>query len=78
MAKGLADAGRITKPVLIVHGEADRLTSVRGSRQLATTVTSSDCTLRTWPGAYHELHHEPERVEVLDTIVSWLQHHLNE
>ncbi len=57
---------------LVIHGDADRLTAVVGSRRLAATLGSDDVTLREWPGAYHELHHEPERDEVLDTIVSWI------
>ena len=76
MAKALAEAGRITKPILILHGEADRLTSPAGSRKLDELVASSDRTLRIWPGAYHELHHEPERQEVLQTIITWMKAHV--
>ena len=73
MAKALGEAGRITKPILILHGDADRLTSPTGSRKLDELVTSTDRTLRTWPGAYHELHHEPESEEVLQTIITWMK-----
>ncbi len=73
MAKALSEAGRITKPILILHGDADRLTSPAGSRKLDELVASSDRTLRLWPGAYHELHHEPEREEVLQTIIAWMK-----
>jgi alpha-beta hydrolase superfamily lysophospholipase len=72
-AKALADAGRITKPILITHGDADRLAASSGSQQLDELVGSSDRTLRIWPGAYHELHHEPEREEVLQTIITWMK-----
>jgi acylglycerol lipase len=76
MAKALGEAGRITKPILILHGDADRLASPAGSRKLDELVASSDRTLRIWPGAYHELHHEPEREEVLQTIVTWMKAHV--
>jgi acylglycerol lipase len=73
VAKALSEAGRITKPILILHGDADRLASPAGSRRLDELVASSDRTLRIWPGAYHELHHEPEREEVLQTIITWMK-----
>ena len=72
MAAAMDRARTIKCPVLVIHGDADRLTAVVGSRRLAATLGSDDVTLREWPGAYHELHHEPERDEVLDTIVSWI------
>jgi acylglycerol lipase len=78
MATALADAGRITKPILIIHGDADRLTSPQGSRRLAELVSSPDRTLRIWPGAYHELHHEPEHAEVLGSIIAWVKQHVEQ
>lgn len=76
MTAALADAARITAPLLILHGDADRLASIEGSRRLAKAVSSLDCTLQEWPGAYHELHHEPERAEVLATIADWIRQHI--
>ena len=34
-----------------------------------------DCTYRRWDGLYHEVHNEPERQEVLEVMVGWLQAH---
>jgi acylglycerol lipase len=76
MTKALAEAARVTEPILIFHGDADRLASVGGSRRLAELVSSKDKTLRIWPGAYHELHHEPERLEVLQAIIDWITAHI--
>lgn len=75
MSEAFADARRITVPVLLIHGSADKLTSPSGSEKFAQAVGSSDVTVRIWEGAYHELHHEPERDEVLDTIVDWVTAH---
>lgn len=76
MASALTEAGRITRPVLILHGTADALTAPAGSQRLHDAVSSQDRTLRTWPGAFHELHHEPERDEVLTTIIDWISSHV--
>ena len=70
-----AQAARISVPLLVLHGEADALAAVEGSRNLVTEVSSTDVTLRTWPGAFHELHHEPERDEVFEVVSDWLAAH---
>ncbi|MBK9123402.1 MAG: alpha/beta hydrolase [Chloroflexi bacterium] len=65
----------ITLPVLIVHGEADRITPLAGSRYLYDHIGSADKTLRTIPAAYHEVHNEPEQQDVLNEIAAWLDAH---
>lgn len=64
--------GRITVPVLIIHGEADRVTPLEGSQYLYEHVGSTDKTLTTIPLAYHEVHNEPEQADVLSEIAAWL------
>lgn len=73
MQRAHAHAGSIEAPVLVMHGDADRLAAPEGSRRLVGAVSSDDVTLREWPGAYHELHHEPERQQVLDEILDWMR-----
>lgn len=75
MASAHAEASRITCPLLVLHGTADALTAPGGSQRLVDNVSSKDVTHRTWEGAYHELHHEPERDEVIETIGDWLLAH---
>jgi len=36
------------------------------------------CTLVLWDNAYHELHNEPEQVEVFKTIIHWMDSRLRE
>jgi alpha-beta hydrolase superfamily lysophospholipase len=36
---------------------------------------SPDLTVRVYQGLYHEPHNEPEKDEVLDDVVAWLDAH---
>lgn len=65
-------APALTAPLLVVHGEQDRLISVAGSRRLVDCVGSTDVELKVYPGLYHEVFNEPEREQVLDDVVSWI------
>lgn len=65
-------APALTAPLLVVHGEQDRLVAVAGSRRLVECVGSADVELKIYPGLYHEVFNEPEREQVLDDVVSWI------
>ncbi|MDT7769340.1 MAG: hypothetical protein QOI30_2350 [Mycobacterium sp.] len=65
-------AAALTAPLLVVHGSEDQLIPVDGSRQLVDAVGSSDVELKVYPGLYHEVFNEPERDQVLDDVVSWI------
>jgi len=67
-----ASAGAIRVPVLIVHGEEDRLCRVEGSREFYAQLVPEGCELRTYPGLRHEVLNEPEREQVLADICGWL------
>jgi acylglycerol lipase len=75
MQAAMAGAASIKVPLLIIHGSADRLTEVSGAQLLAERVGSADTTVRIWDGAYHELHNEPEREQVLDEVATWVLAH---
>jgi alpha-beta hydrolase superfamily lysophospholipase len=59
-------------PLLLMHGDADRITSSEATREFASQ-TSADCTLKIWEGFYHELHNETEQNKVLAYIIDWMQ-----
>lgn len=67
-----SEASRITLPLLILHGGADSMASPDGSRFLEERVTSTNKTLEIYPGLYHEIFNEPEREQVFDDILRWL------
>jgi alpha-beta hydrolase superfamily lysophospholipase len=66
-------AGSLTAPLLVVHGEQDKLIHVGGSKHLVERVGSTDVHLKVYPELYHEVFNEPERAVVLDDVVSWIE-----
>ncbi|GAA4749926.1 alpha/beta hydrolase [Sphingomonas daechungensis] len=64
--------GRITLPVLILHGTADHATRPDGSEQFFREAGSSDKTLKLYDGHYHDLLNDLGREKVLDDIVAWI------
>ena len=64
-------AGEISKPVLLVHGTADRLTDHGASRELAQRAGKHVAYFEV-DGGYHELHHDLKRQEVMNHILKWI------
>ncbi len=62
-------------PLLVVHGGADRLVPPAASEVVRRHAGSPDVTVRIYDGLYHEPHNEPEKDEVLDDVVAWLDAH---
>jgi len=58
-------------PLLIMHGTADKVTSLEGSKRFAEQVR--ECTFKKWHGLYHELHNEQEKKAVLEYVLDWLK-----
>jgi len=63
-------AKRIKAPLLLMHGEADQITSFDASKEISTKI--GGCTFIPWPNMYHELHNETIRGLVFDAIIKWL------
>lgn len=65
-------AQALTAPLLVVHGADDGLVPAEGSKRLVGCVGSADVRLTVYPGLYHEVFNEPERDQVLDDVVGWI------
>jgi len=63
---------RLKLPVLILHGDADRLVRCEGSRELFALLPGPDKTLEIFPGGYHELHNDLDREKFFSVIADWL------
>lgn len=65
-------AAALTAPLLVVHGADDGLVPASGSQHLVGCVGSDDVRLTVYPGLFHEVFNEPERAQVLDDVVGWI------
>lgn len=70
-----AEANRITLPILILQGSADRLVDPSGAQMLYEKVASADKKLIVYEGFYHEVFNEPEHDRVLSDVEQWLEGH---
>lgn len=61
----------IRSPMLLMHGGEDRLAYPSSSTELAQLI-QSDRTVKIWDGLYHEIHNEPEKEQVLEFLVEWI------
>jgi alpha-beta hydrolase superfamily lysophospholipase len=71
-----AQMERITVPLLLMIGTADRLSNPQGSEAVFNLAKSADKTLKRYDGFYHELFNEPERELVFGDLQAWLAAHL--
>lgn len=76
MRRAVSEFAEITVPILVLHGARDRLTDPAGSLDLASSVSSTDVRLVIVPGAFHELHNEPDRAANIALITDWISEHL--
>ena len=72
----LRASSNISMPLLLMHGERDGISRVEATRKFVELNTGSNVELRVWPELYHEIHNEPERLEVLAFAKTWLDRQL--
>jgi alpha-beta hydrolase superfamily lysophospholipase len=68
----LENAGELNLPLLLMHGDADPVTSCESSKEFAAKAGSL-CEIRIWEECLHELHHEVNREEVMNWALSWMK-----
>jgi alpha-beta hydrolase superfamily lysophospholipase len=68
--------GRITLPLLILHGTADKVTKPSGSKEFYEKAGSSDKTLKLYEGHFHDLLADVGKQQVMADIVAWIDAHL--
>ncbi|MBD3375056.1 alpha/beta fold hydrolase [candidate division KSB1 bacterium] len=71
----LRNAHKLSIPLLLMHGNADKITDPRASQEFSE---KAKCELELWPDLYHEMHNEPQKYKVLEFMVAWLQQHISQ
>lgn len=74
--EALEKAPSLKLPLLILHGEADKVVPNATSKAFYNYAGSQDKTLKIYPNLYHEIYNELEKEEILKTVIEWLDSHL--
>lgn len=64
-------ANEINIPMLLMHGEKDRITSSKASSEMAAI--NPNIEFKLWEGMYHELHNETNFKEVFNYLINWAE-----
>lgn len=62
-------------PLLLAHGTNDQIAYPRGSQEFARLVPGN-VTLKLWEGLWHDIHNEPEKEQVLQYLLGWMDQQL--
>lgn len=65
-------ASEFDVPLLLLHGDADKITSPIASKTFAENVPSELCTLKLLNGLYHSLHNEISNTKMFELIINWI------
>lgn len=67
----IENANKLKTPILLMHGTDDRLTSYKGSEEFAKNA-GNIVDIQLYEGAYHELHNDIIKNEVLEQMMTWI------
>lgn len=73
IARVQEEAGRLSLPLLVLHGSADRMVPAEGSREFFSKVRFPDREFREYPGAYHGLFADIGYQQVLADLEHWIE-----
>ncbi|MBE9467837.1 MAG: alpha/beta hydrolase [Bacteroidetes bacterium] len=68
----LNNTEKLSMPLLLMHGNADKITSHKASAEFAEN-SKEQTTLKIWDNLFHELHNETNRDEVFEYMVNWIE-----
>ncbi len=66
----------ISIPLLMIHGEADRLNYAEGAKKFFDRIRIFDKEFISYPAGYHELHNDLDHEIMLSDILDWIDRHL--
>ena len=65
----------INTPLLMIHGEADRLNSAEGAKRFFDRIQARDKEFISYPDCYHELHNDLDSEIMLKDLLDWVNRH---
>ncbi len=71
----LENAGKIHYKTLLMHGTGDNITSHKASKELSEK-NIQKISFKLWDNCFHELHNEPNKDEIADFIITWINQQL--
>jgi len=79
MTKGpwiVEHANELTLPILLMQGTEDKLVNPKTTAEFAAKAPKNLIVYKEWQGFFHELHNEPEKMDVLNFELEWIKKHL--
>lgn len=70
-------AAEFPLPLLLLQGDSDRLVSPPATREFAEKAPANLLTFQMWKNGYHELHNEPEKDQVINVMIGWMEQRLD-
>ncbi len=70
-------SGEMPIPLLIMHGADDKIIAQHASEAFSKRL-KGDVTYRKWADMYHEIHNEPDKEQVFEYALGWLDAQLND
>lgn len=68
----------VTVPFFVLHGTADRVTDPLASQDLYNEAPSKFKNIKLYEGFLHDLLFEPEREEIAQDIIDWMERRLTQ
>ena len=72
MDQARLEAGLIRIPTLVLYGQEDRMASPMACQRFADAL-SCEKSVKVFPGAFHELHHEPIAAQAREDVLNWIR-----
>lgn len=73
--RALANASRLTLPLYVAFGTADKVASISAAKRIFAAAGSADKTWDAREGLYHEVLNEPSWKDLAETIARWILAH---
>ena len=70
-----SEASKIALPFIVVQAADDKLVHPSGAQMLFNKASSKDKSIEIYPGMFHEVFNEPNRLRVLKDVEIWLETH---